>query len=103
AFAERPSADVIGAVRPARGQQTVLCGLSIVLLLGATALVYWPVLRHQFVNFDDGLYIYENGFVTRGISFAGLAWAWTNKVATVWHPLTWMAHMAVCEFGGTAP
>lgn len=84
-------------------RQRAACSLALATLVGAVIWVYAPVVGHRFVNFDDGLYIYENGRVTAGVTFSGLAWAWTNKVATVWHPLTWIAHMLVCEFGGLQP
>lgn len=72
-------------------------------LLAAVALVYHAVLNHAFVNFDDPLYLTENGRVTAGWTADGLQWAWTNKDALQWQPLTWMAHMAVSELAGMRP
>ena len=71
--------------------------------MAAVALVYRAVPNHAFVNFDDPLYLTENGHVTAGWTAGGLQWAWTNKDALQWQPLTWMAHMAVSELAGMRP
>ena len=39
--------------------------------------------------------------VNRGITGAGLAWAFTTFHATNWHPLTWISHMIDCQLFGT--
>jgi len=36
--------------------------------------------------------------VNRGVTLAGLAWAFTTFHATNWHPLTWISHMIDCQF-----
>jgi Flp pilus assembly protein TadD len=69
----------------------------------AIALVYHSVPFHQFVNFDDPMFLYENGYVTRGLTWDGFLWAWSNKDAVLWHPLAWTAHMTVAEFAGVRP
>lgn len=71
--------------------------------LVAVALVYHGLPFHHFVNFDDPMFLYENGHVTRGLTWDGLLWAWSNKDAVLWHPLAWTAHMTVAEFGGMRP
>src|SRR5438552_212572 len=38
--------------------------------------------------------------VNRGITGAGLAWAFTTFHATNWHPLTWISHMIDCQLFG---
>ena len=65
--------------------------------------VYAQVAGHAFVNFDDPMYIYENGHVTAGLTADGLRWAFTNKDALQWQPLAWLGHMTVCEFWGVRP
>ncbi|MEP7014131.1 MAG: hypothetical protein ABI925_01690, partial [Verrucomicrobiota bacterium] len=62
-------------------------------LATATLAIYAQVIGHQFVNLDDYLYICENPMVNRGLSLAGLGWAFTTFHAANWHPLTWIAHM----------
>ncbi len=62
-------------------------------LIAATAIVFAPVARHGFVNFDDPQYITENPFVTGGVTVQGIRWAFTSGYAGNWHPLTWISHM----------
>lgn len=58
-----------------------------------TIAIYADVVRHQFINLDDTLYISENPMVNRGLSWAGIGWAFTTFQAANWHPLTWLSHM----------
>jgi hypothetical protein len=68
------------------------------------ALAVWAVfgqtLYHEFVNYDDSLYVYENRVVTQGISLKGVEWAFTHTVAYNWHPLTMISHMLDCQLYG---
>src|SRR5436309_1582438 len=63
-----------------------------------TLAIYAQVVGHQFITLDDPTYIQENPMVNRGITGAGLAWAFTTFHATNWHPLTWISHMIDCQF-----
>ena len=74
-----------------------------VTLIGLTWLVFGQTLRHGFLNFDDNQYIYENAQVTSGLSWHGVAWAFTHSHAKLWHPLTTISHMADCQFYGLRP
>ena len=38
--------------------------------------------------------------VNRGVTLAGLAWAFTTFHAANWHPLTWISHMIDCQLFG---
>ena len=71
-----------------------------VLLVVATLAVYAQVIRHDFVNFDDDKYVYENSHVRSGLTWKGIAWAFTTTVGGNWHPLTWLSHMLDCELFG---
>ena len=76
----------------------------LVILLGlavTTFAIYAQVLGHQFITLDDPTYIQENSMVNRGVTRAGLAWAFTTFYATNWHPLTWISHMIDCQLFGT--
>ena len=72
-------------------------------LLAAIAAVYWPVARFDFINFDDPLYVTGNDHVKPGLTWDGLRWAFTTFSASNWHPLTWLSHMADCQFFGQQP
>ena len=71
-------------------------------LAAAVAAIYGQVVRHRFVYLDDDIYIFSNPHVTRGLSWDGLIWAFTQFHAANWHPLTWLSHMLDCQlFGAT--
>jgi protein O-mannosyl-transferase len=76
----------------------------LVILLGLAVMtfgIYAQVIGHQFITLDDPTYIQENPMVNRGVTLAGLAWAFTTFYATNWHPLTWISHMIDCQLFGT--
>jgi tetratricopeptide (TPR) repeat protein len=74
-----------------------------VFLAGATFGVYWQVLRSDFVNFDDPIYVTENEYVNTGFSWENVRWAFTTGKVSYWHPLTWFSHMLDCELYGLRP
>jgi Flp pilus assembly protein TadD len=69
-------------------------------LVVVTLAIYAQVIRHQFIALDDDLYITENPMVSRGITPARLAWAFTTFYQANWHPLTWIAHMINSQLFG---
>jgi len=76
----------------------------LVILLGLAVMtfgIYAQVIGHRFITLDDPTYIQENPMVNRGVTLAGLAWAFTTFYATNWHPLTWISHMIDCQLFGT--
>jgi tetratricopeptide (TPR) repeat protein len=75
--------------------------LLILLALGAITFgIYAQVIGHQFITLDDPTYIRENPMVNRGVTLAGLTWAFTTFYAANWHPLTWIAHMIDSQLFG---
>jgi len=79
----------------------ILIGTGLFLL---TLAVYWPALRHDFIEqFDDNLYVTRNAYVQQGITPDGLRWALTASVAWNWHPLTVLSHMLDVELYGLNP
>lgn len=71
----------------------IACAGGIVLI----ALVYWQLLSHEFINFDDNLYITENAVVKNGLTIEGISWAFTNINFLCWQPVTWLSHMLDSE------
>lgn len=67
---------------------TVIAGLVAVCLV-----IYSQVLGFSFINLDDNLYVFENPFVTSGITWQSVIWAFTTFHSANWHPLTWISHM----------
>jgi len=76
----------------------------LLILLGLTVMTfasYAQVIGHQFITLDDPTYIQGNSMVNRGLTRAGIAWAFTTFYAANWHPLTWISHMIDCQLFGT--
>src|SRR5437879_11039444 len=88
-----PPSQTTGLNRPDLG---ILLGLAVM-----TFGIYAQVIGHQFITLDDPTYIQENPLVNRGVTLAGLTWAFTTFHATNWHPLTWISHMIDCQLFGT--
>jgi protein O-mannosyl-transferase len=75
--------------------------LGICLFLAAiTFAVFGQTLRHQFVNYDDDRYVYENALVSKGVTQAGVAQAFKQGSLANWDPLTTLSHMLDCQFYG---
>ncbi len=65
--------------------------------------LYWQVLDHQFIIFDDDAYIRMNPHVNTGFSFENIVWAFSFSNVTYWHPMTWLSHMLDCQLFGLDP
>ena len=74
----------------------IVCGF----LLLAVWMVFGQSLHHDFVNYDDNEYVYENPHVMHGLTAEEIAWAFTSSSAANWHPLTWLSHMLDCQLYG---
>jgi len=61
--------------------------IALLLALG-TLVVFLPVGRFGFVNYDDTDYVTENTFVKNGLNWTDIQWAFTAFHASNWHPLT---------------
>jgi protein O-mannosyl-transferase len=66
-------------------------------------LVFAQTIGHDFINFDDDRYVYENNVVSRGLTRDGLKWLLTHSHAHLWHPLTTASHMIDCQIYGLRP
>jgi cytochrome c-type biogenesis protein CcmH/NrfG len=73
------------------------------LLIAATTLAFWEVLNHDFVNYDDNLYVTENAHVLNGLTWEGVVWAFTGIHHASWHPLTSLSHMLDSQLYGLSP
>lgn len=71
-----------------------------VALAGVTWAVFGQTLRHDFINYDDNLYIYENPNIISGLTGPAILWAFTHDHAGNWHPLTSLSHMLDCQMFG---
>src|SRR5712691_2213561 len=57
-----------------------------ILLAALTWFVFGQTIRHEFVNYDDQHYVYQNTKITGGLSTAGIAWAFSHVHSENWHP-----------------
>ena len=83
-----------------RTRRDLIIGIALVVAIFG---VYGGLFGHDFVNYDDPLYITENPHLCKGLSSQGLLWALTTEYANFWHPLTWLSYLADYQLFGLAP
>lgn len=83
------------------GRRTHLL-ISLLLIL-VTLIVFWQVLGHDSILYDDPEYVFENPHVQHGLTFDSVKWAFTATYAANWHPLTWLSHMLDYQLYGPDP
>jgi protein O-mannosyl-transferase len=80
--------------------RAALIGLA---LAAAVVVVFAPVRHYDLGDFDDRGYVVDNAEVTRGLTWDGVAWAFSTTQMANWHPLTWLSYMADVELFGADP
>jgi len=78
----------------------------LLICIGLTAaiwIVFGQTLRHDFINFDDDVYVYDNPHVSAGLTQDGFKWLLTHSHASLWHPLTTLSHMVDSQLYGLKP
>jgi tetratricopeptide (TPR) repeat protein len=81
---------------PSRLQRFAVVGAIVVLIW----IVFGQTLTHDFVNYDDKTYVYDNSLVKAGLTLHGLAQAFVDVQTSNWHPLTIISHMIDCQIFG---
>jgi len=67
-------------------------------------IVFWQLIRCDFIIYDDAVYVTGNPHVLSGFTLENIIWAFNNyDYASNWHPLTWLSHMLDCKLFGLAP
>ena len=69
-------------------QKLLIAGFLITALLTYTA--YYDSIYHQFLQWDDTLYIHQNKHI-HSLSFKNIFWMFTNHDQGNWHPFTWLS------------
>ena len=78
-------------------------------LVIATVVVYLPVRHHEFVNFDDDIFVTENPNIQDGLTWRSVRWALTaglthdERNADYWRPLSFLSHALDIELFGLRP
>jgi Tfp pilus assembly protein PilF len=74
-----------------------------ILLTVAIAAVFLQLPGHDFVDFDDGMYVTRNPQVRNGLTLEGIIWSFGLYDSPYWQPLTWISHMLDCQLFGLDP
>jgi tetratricopeptide (TPR) repeat protein len=93
-----PTVEITGQ-RPSR---RLLWGICLGIFL-VTLVVYAPVYRFGFVNFDDPDYVTNNPHVRNGLTMDGVVWAVTSTEAANWFPVTRLSHLLDVQIFGMWP
>jgi Tfp pilus assembly protein PilF len=91
--------DAVGA-GASRRWLTVASAVALAILILA---VFAPVRHFDFVDLDDPTYVFENPYVTGGLTWAGITWALTSLHAGFWIPAVWISYMADIAVFGPGP
>ncbi len=84
-------------MKPLTSEQ--LIGLLLAVL---TLVVFAPAVGHDFVCFDDPMYVSDNEQVLAGLTWNGLRWAWTTSHAGYYQPITWLSLQLDAQLFGVA-
>ena len=89
---------------PDRAEHGRMVAVALV-LAAVTVAVYWPATGHDFVNYDDNLYVTSNIHVQTGLTFESIKWAFFKPEVHLgyWHPLTLLSHALDCQLFGLKP
>ena len=95
-FSPQPATARTGSRSPVGEALICLC------LIVVTLSAYGQVRHHDFIDFDDDIYVTSNRYVQNGLTVDGLKWALGthNEHRTYWHPLTWLSHMLDVQMFG---
>lgn len=68
-----------------------------------TIAAFWQVRNNEFINLDDNLYVIDNAYISKGLTFHSIFWALTSLYRGHWHPMTWISHMLDYNLYGLNP
>ena len=77
--------------------------LATALLVAACLALYSRALGHEFVTYDDPLYVSQNPHLEGGLTIENLRWAATATRGANWHPVTWASHLLDVQLFGLDP
>ena len=101
--AKSPENDEVGLPGEEPWRRRVRPGLLVPALLAAvTLLLFLPILRFGFLNWDDNGYLTANKPLQSLHGLELLRWAFHGHVAN-WHPLTWLVHAGAWRAFGDRP
>jgi len=83
---KRASAERVGG-----GDRRTILSVCAILAIVIFA-IYAQTLRHDYVAYDDDVFVTGNPVVQAGLTAAGVAWAFTTSHGANWQPLTWLSY-----------
>jgi tetratricopeptide (TPR) repeat protein len=89
--------------RSATQSRRIVTGIVSIFLAVIVWIAIGRALSHDFVGYDDQLYVVQNPSVTNGLTLDGIQWAFTHVHVSNWHPLTTISHMLDCQVYGLQP
>ncbi|MBT5633608.1 MAG: tetratricopeptide repeat protein [Nitrospina sp.] len=91
-------------VPPQTGEASRILQIAIcIFLVAATLAVYWQILDHGFLNYDDSKYVTKNWQVQSGLTLESVKWAFSTEHFAQWHPITWLSHIIDFQLFGSDP
>ncbi len=100
----RPRLDCGSAGSETKPRSSYLALAICALLLLAVAAVFGQTLQHDFVNYDDTLYLLDNrANVGEGLTASSIGWAFRTNYGSMWGPMTWLSHLLDCHVYGFRP
>ena len=84
---------------PTRRFRILLCALIGLVAVG----IFLPALSHDFVNYDDDVYVYRNTRVLEGWNAQSAGWFFANVACNFYHPLTMLSLLADASWHGSGP
>jgi Tfp pilus assembly protein PilF len=99
---------LVCAPRPAHNYEIVRAQLvlKVAICFALVAIMFavlGQTLGHDFVNYDDPVYVSENPQIQAGLNWRSVVWAFTHVHSNNWHPLTTMSHMLDWQLFGARP
>ncbi len=69
-------------------------------LVAITWLIFGRAIGYGFFNYDDSFYVYQNHWISDGVTRAGMVRAFTHPLVGNWHPLTSFSLMLDAQLFG---
>ncbi len=85
---------------PPTGRPPAAWLIALALLL-IVVVVFWRAVNNQFINLDDGQFVYDNPYV-KSLTWSNVAHL-CGVLLIYWMPLTWLSHAVTYQFVGLEP
>lgn len=75
----------------------------LLLIVFATLVIFAQTAGHDFINYDDNVYVYENPNLASGLTWNYIVRSFTSVYEVNWIPLTWISHGLDVQLFGLNP